>query len=85
VTKATAGLRPGVWVKRLLDIKRLTGEKHGKLFVRKLRPAKLLESEDNFSKVLERVQDTTNLISKEICVGDVYDISRSLKRGVTAH
>jgi hypothetical protein len=84
VTRAT-GLRPGVWVKRLVDIKRLAGETHGKLFVRKLRPAKLMEFEDDFYTVLERVQETTDLISKEICVRDVYGLSRSLRRGVTAH
>ena len=84
ITKAT-GLRPGVWVKRLMDIKHLAGEGHGKLFVRKLRPAKLMEFEDDFFRVLERVQDTTELISKELCVRDVYGLSRSLRRGVTAH
>jgi hypothetical protein len=68
-----------------MDIKRLAGENHGKLFVRKLRPAKLMEFEDDFYRVLERVQDTTGLISKEVCVRDVYGISRSLRRGVTAH
>jgi hypothetical protein len=84
VTKAT-GLRPGVWVKRLIDIKRLVGETHGKLFVRRLRPSKLMEFEDDFFKVLEMVQDTTVFISNDICVRDVYGISRSLRRGVTAH
>jgi hypothetical protein len=85
VTKVT-GLRPaGMWVKRLVDIKRLAGETHGKLFVRKLRPAKLMEFEDDFYTVLERVQEATDLISKEICVREVYGLSRSLRRGVTAH
>jgi hypothetical protein len=84
VTKGT-GLRPGVWVKRLVEVKALAGETHGKLFTRNLRPAKLLEFEDDFYKVLERVQDTTELISKEICVRDMFGISRSLRRGVTAH
>jgi hypothetical protein len=84
VTSAT-GLRPGVWVQRLVDIKRVAGENHGKLFVRKLRPAKLMEFEEDFFKVLERVQDTTDLIPQEMCVRDAYGISRSLRRGVTAH
>jgi hypothetical protein len=79
------GLRPGVWVKRLVDVTNLAGETHGKLFTRKLRPAKLLEFEDNFYKVLERVQDTTKLISKELCVQDMFGSSRSLRQGVTAH
>jgi hypothetical protein len=53
--------------------------------VRKLRPAKLMEFEEDFFKVLERVQDTTDLIPQEMCVRDAYGISRSLRRGVTAH
>ena len=77
ITKAT-GLRPGIWVKRLVDLKALAGETHGNLFMRKLRLSKLMEFKDDFYKVLERVQDTTSLISKEICVQDVYGISRSL-------
>jgi hypothetical protein len=84
VTKGT-GLRPGVWVRRLMDMKRLAGETHGKVFVRKLRPAKLMEFEADFYGVLEEVQATTDLISKEICVRDEYGLSRSLRRGVTAH
>ena len=39
----TTGLRPGVWVKRLVDLKTLAGETHGKSFVRKLGPSKLME------------------------------------------
>ena len=55
--------------------------------MRRLKPAKLLmEFEDNFYEVLERVQgDTADLISKELCVRDVLGISRSLRGGVTMH
>jgi hypothetical protein len=84
VTKGT-GLRPGIWVKRLMDMKMLAGETHGKVFVRRLRPAKLMEFEDDFYAVLEEVQYTTDLISKDICVRDEFGLSRSLRRGVTAH
>jgi hypothetical protein len=84
VTKGT-GLRPGIWVKRLMNMKMLAGETHGKVFVRKLRPSKLMEFEDDFYAVLEEVQCTTDLISKEICVRDEFGLSRSLRRGVTAH
>ena len=68
-----------------MDIKLLAGEGHGKLFVRKLRPAKLIEFEDDFFRVLERVQDAADLAPKELCVRDVCGLSRSLRRGVTAH
>jgi hypothetical protein len=60
VTKAT-GLRPEVWVKRLMDIKRMAGETNSQLFARRLRPAKLMEFEDDFCKVLEMVQETADL------------------------
>jgi hypothetical protein len=83
-TKGT-GLRPGTWVQRLVNLKRLAGENHGKLFVRKLRPSKLIEFEEDFYRVLERVQDTTDLIPQEVCVRDEFGLSRSLRRGVTAH
>ena len=72
-------------MKRLVDLKTLAGETHGKLFVRKLKPSKLMEFEDDFYKLLERVQYTPSLISREICVWDVHGFSRSLRRGVTAH
>jgi hypothetical protein len=68
-----------------MDVKMLTGKTHGKVFVRKLRPAKLMEFEDDFYAVLEEVQSTTDLISKEMCVRDECGLSRSLRRGVTAH
>jgi hypothetical protein len=81
----TTSLRPGVWVKRLVDIRRAARDMHGKLFVRRLRPARLMEYEDDFFRVLEGVQETTTLIPDEVCVRDEYGISRSLRRGATAH
>jgi hypothetical protein len=84
VMKGT-GLRPGIWVKGLMNMKMLTGETHGKVFVRKLRLAKLMEFEDDFYAVLEEVQSTADLISMETCVRDEHRLSRSLRRGVTAH
>ncbi len=61
--KETQGthLRPGVWLERLINVKREMGQTHGKLFKRNLRKAKLCEFEDDFYLVIERIQDTTNL------------------------
>jgi hypothetical protein len=53
-----------------MDVKMLAGKTRGKVFVRKLRRAKLMEFEDDFYVVLEEVQCTTDLISKETCVRD---------------
>jgi uncharacterized protein YqgV (UPF0045/DUF77 family) len=44
-----------------------------------------MEFEGDFFRVLERVQDTTELISQEVCVRDLYGISRSRRRGVHAN
>jgi hypothetical protein len=63
--KETQGthLRPGIWLERLLEVrKREMGQTHGKLFARKLRRSKLCEFEDDFYKIIERIQDTTELI-----------------------
>jgi hypothetical protein len=84
VTEGTS-LRPGIWVERLVVVLREMGIKGGRLFTRRLLPAKLLEFEDDFYLVLEKVQGTTNLISKDIDVRAEYGISRSTRRGVTAH
>jgi hypothetical protein len=74
-----------VWVKRLVDIKRALGERNGKLFARKLRPSKMMEFEDDFFRVFERVQDTTDFVPKDVCVRDELGMSRSSRRSVTAH
>jgi hypothetical protein len=65
VTQVT-GLRPGVWVKRLMDIKRMAGETNSQLLARRLRPVKLMEFEDDFYKVLEMVQETADLTSNGV-------------------
>jgi hypothetical protein len=45
-----------------------------------------MEFKEDFYRVLERVQDTTDLISQEICVRDKFGLSsRSLRWGVTGH
>jgi hypothetical protein len=84
VTEGTA-LRPGIWVERLVVVVlRETGIKGGHLFTRRLLPAKLLEFEDDFFMIHEKVQDTTILVSKDMDVRAEYGISRSTWRGVTA-
>jgi hypothetical protein len=44
-----------------------------------------MEFEEDFYRVLERVQDTTDLIPQSICVRDEFGLSRSLRWGVTSH
>jgi hypothetical protein len=85
--KVTQGahLRPGVWLERLLKVKREMGHTHGKLFKRNLRKAKLCEFEDDFYRVIERVQDTTELISTEVDVRNECGLPRSIRRTATAH
>jgi hypothetical protein len=85
--KETSGthLRPGVWLERLLRIKREMGQTHGKLFMRNLRRAKLCEFEDDFYRIIERIQDTTDLIEPEVDVRNEYGLPRTTRRTATAH
>jgi hypothetical protein len=82
---AVTNIRPGDWVTRLVNLKHKFGFKNGKLFARKLRPTRMMEFEDDFFRVLERVQATTDFVPKDICVRDEFGISRSIRRSVTAH
>jgi hypothetical protein len=52
-------LRPGRWVKQLVDVLHATGKGHGRLFARRLRVPKLHEFENDFFAVLEKVQATS--------------------------
>ena len=58
----------------------LGGETHGKVFVRKLRPAKLMEFEDDFCSILEEVQSTADLNLERHMCARVVGLSRSLRR-----
>jgi hypothetical protein len=78
-------LRPGVWVERLIAVKKEMGQTHGKLFARNLRRAKLVEFEDDFYRIIERIQDTTDLISPEVDVRSEYGLPRTTRRTATAH
>jgi hypothetical protein len=78
-------LRPGKWVKRLVESKKAAGVRGGRLFTRKLLPAKLFEFENDFFTLLERVQAQTTLIAKDMDVRDAYGIMRSLRQGLTSH
>jgi hypothetical protein len=84
VMEGTA-LQPGIWVERLVVVLREMGIRGGCLFTRRLLPAKLLEFEEDFFVVLEKVQATTSLIPREIDIRAEYGISRSTRQGVTAH
>jgi hypothetical protein len=78
-------LRPGVWVERLLWVKKEMGQTHGKLFTRNLRRAKLCEFEDDFYRMIEQIQDTTDLIPPEVDVRNEYGLPRTTRRTATAH
>jgi hypothetical protein len=78
-------IRPGRWVKRLVEIKRAAGVRGGRLFARKLAPARLFEFENDFFTLVERVQAQTDFIDKDMDVRDAYGIMRSLRRGLTSH
>jgi hypothetical protein len=54
-------------------------------FSRRLEKAKLMEFEDDFFTVLEKVQATTELFPADFVIRDECGIARSLRRSVTAH
>ena len=85
--KETQGthLRPGIWLERFLTVKREMGQMHGKLFKRSLRRDKMCEFEDDFYRMIERIQDTTDLIPPEVDVRNDYGLSRTTRRSATAH
>ena len=83
-TKGTH-LRPGRWIQRLVAVKQREGIRGGRLFVQKLRPARLFEFENDFFVLIERVQAQTLHIDKEMDVRDAYGIMRSSRRGLTSH
>jgi hypothetical protein len=70
---------PGRWIRRLVESKRKSGVRGGRLFTRKLSPAKLVEFENDFFVLLERVQTQTDHIDKEKDVRDAYGLMRSLR------
>jgi hypothetical protein len=80
-----AHLRPGVWLERLIQAKEELGQTHGKLFKRNLREAKLCEFEDDFYRLIERIQDTANLIPPEVDVQNECGLPRTTRRTATAH
>ena len=45
----------------------------------------MIHFEDDFYGLLERVQEKTNVIDKQVVVRDDFGILRSLRRGLTVH
>jgi hypothetical protein len=84
VTEGTH-LRPGRWVKRLVEIIHGKGRRTGRLFNRRLKISKLQEFENDFFTVLEKVQATTDFFPDDVVIRDECGIARSIRRTVTAH
>jgi hypothetical protein len=84
VTKGTH-LRPRCWVKHLVDIVHGSGHQGGMLFSCRLAKVKLMEFENNFFMVLEKVQGTTDLFKEDFDIPNECGIARTLLRSVTAH
>eukprot|EP00978_Attheya_sp_CCMP212_P023947 scaffold74372_cov57-Attheya_sp.AAC.1 len=85
-TTAGLNLQPGKWVKRLGSILDEEGSKAGWLFTRKLNPPRLFEFEGDFSRVLEKVQATTDFVTDDADLGELYGMLRSSRsRGITTH
>lgn len=85
--KETQGthLRPGIWLERLVCVKKETGQTHGRLFQRNLRKAKLCEFKDDLYQMIKRIQDSTDLIPTEVDVRNEYGLARTTRRTAMAH
>jgi len=78
-------LNPGVWVERLVKVRSEEHDKTGRLFHRRLVPARISEFENDFFELLEAVQLAGECIKTSVDVRSAYGILRSLRRGVTGH
>ena len=65
-TTTGTGLKPGRWTRRLVKLLDNEGRSIGRLFQRKFRVPRLKEIEEDFFKVLEMVQTTTELIDSTV-------------------
>ncbi len=79
------GLNPGVWIRRLIQIRSSEEDNNGRLFFRGVSPARLSQYEADFYDVLYKIQANSNAISDQVEVADAYGILRSLCRGATVH
>ena len=84
-TTEVSRLKPGRWVRRLVEVVQSEGRTTGKLFQRQLTVPRLLEFEEDWFDVLVSVQTNTDLIDADIDLREKAGIYRSLRRGVTSH
>ena len=61
-TMQGSNLEPGKQMARLAAILKTEGSKNGRLFTRRLNPPRLFEFEEDFYRVFEKIQVTTDLI-----------------------
>lgn len=84
-TTAGTTLRPGRWIKRLINTLHGMGRHSGRLFCRRLASPKMHEFADDWFVVLEKVQATTTYIEDKTNIREVYGLARLERRGVMAH
>ena len=84
-TTGRSGIRPGLWMQRLVTEVRNSGRTAGKLFQRDLEVPRLVEFEDDWYSTLEQVQTRSRHIEDRIDLRREAGILRSLRRGVTSH
>lgn len=84
-TTGVSKLKPGRWVRRLVELVQSEGRTTGKLFQRDLKVPRLLEFEEDFLDILVSVQNTTDLIDDGLDLREEAGILRTLRRGVTSH
>ena len=68
-----------------MNLKHNLKEGYGCLFQRTLNPSQLYEFEDDFYRLLEKVEEETEPIKKDLNVREDFGILQSLRKGVIAH
>jgi hypothetical protein len=87
-TRSNFGCNIGVWLDRLIKVRKQEGRRKGWLFSRKTgaRQGEQLEMshfEGDLHEILNEIQNSTNLIAKDIVVEERYSVFRSARRGAT--
>lgn len=80
-----SGLNPGVWIRRLINIRSIETDDSGRIFYRGIIPAKLSQYEADFYDVLYKVQARSEAIDNQVEIPETFGIMRSSRRGATAH
>lgn len=87
-TKSDFGCDVGIWLDRLLKVRKDEGREKGWLFCKKDgdrrgEPLEMSHFEGDLHEILLEIQKTSSLIPKDLVVEERYSVFRSARRGAT--